>query len=110
LKVFVHAFDANGQLVCQHDSVPALWTHPASEWNVGEKVIDFHPLTVDAAQARGPITIQVGLYDAATGQRIILLDPSTAPGTDKGDGPRADSVILETVDLHNDEGEVTSRN
>jgi hypothetical protein len=64
--VFVHALNANGQLVGQHDSPPANGFRPTSSWNDGELVRDIHYFTVndDATQ------IVVGLYDARTGQRV----------------------------------------
>jgi hypothetical protein len=110
LKVFVHVFDETGQLVTQHDGMPALWTQPISEWNVGETVIDFHPLMFDGAQGRGPFTVRVGLYDAGTGQRIMVQDSSMDSVTNTGDGPTKDSVVLETFFLRDDEGEVASQN
>ena len=82
LKVFVHVMDGEDQLVAQHDSVPALWTSPTNEWVVGESVVDFHSLLLDAALGPGPYTIRVGLYDGGTGQRIPILDSSGTPGDD----------------------------
>jgi hypothetical protein len=82
LKVFVHVMDGDGQLVAQHDSVPALWTYPTNEWAVGERVVDFHSLSFDTALGSGPYTIRVGLYDGGTGQRIPILDSSGTPGDD----------------------------
>ena len=70
LKVFVHIFNADGQLVAQHDSIPALWTYPVERWAVGETVVDFHPLLLTPAAGTGPFTVQVGFYDPATGARV----------------------------------------
>jgi hypothetical protein len=88
LKVFVHVMDANGNLVAQHDGLPALWTYPTNSWAVGEEVVDFHPLLFDAAQGDGLYTIRVGLYDPGSGQRVSVLDASGAPA--------GDHVVLET--------------
>lgn len=70
LKVFVHVFNSDGQLVTQHDSVPALWTYPVDRWAVGETVVDFHPLPFAPDAGPGPLTVQVGFYDAGTGVRV----------------------------------------
>jgi len=70
LKVFVHVFNAAGQLVTQHDSVPALWTYPVERWAVGETVVDFHPLLFTPEVGQGPFTVRVGCYDAGTGARV----------------------------------------
>jgi hypothetical protein len=88
LKIFVHVMDGDGQLVAQHDSVPALWTYPTNEWAEGESILDFHSMSFDAALGPGPYTILVGLYDGGTGQRILILDSSGTPGDD--------AVVLET--------------
>jgi hypothetical protein len=90
LKVFVHVIDGNGQLVAQHDGVPALWTYPTNNWAVGERVVDFHSLPVDVSLERGTFTIQVGLYDPGTGDRVAVLGPSGAP--------TGDHIVLETFD------------
>jgi hypothetical protein len=92
LKVFVHVMDGDGQLVAQHDSVPALWTYPTNEWAVGEPVVDFHSLSLDTALGPGPYTVRVGLYDGGTGQRIPILDSSGTPGSGT---PGVDHVVLE---------------
>ncbi len=70
LKIFVHVFNADGQLVAQHDSMPALWTHPVERWAVGETVVDFHPVLLTPDAGTGSFTIQVGFYDPATGARV----------------------------------------
>jgi len=70
LKVFVHVFNADGQLVTQHDSIPALWTYPVERWAVEETVVDFHPLFFPPDVGLGPFTVQVGFYDAGTGARV----------------------------------------
>jgi hypothetical protein len=91
LKVFVHVFDEAGQLVTQHDGIPALWTSPTLDWTTGDTVVDFHPLLFDTALGRGPFTIRVGLYDAGTLQRIPVLDSAADPS-----GQAKDYVVLET--------------
>lgn len=70
LKVFVHVFNGDGQLIAQHDSIPALWTHPVERWTAGETVVDFHPLLLAPDAGTGPFTVQVGFYDPATGARV----------------------------------------
>jgi hypothetical protein len=67
--VFVHAVGADGSLLAQDDGQPDGGRYPTSLWDPGEMVPDSHPLTVPAG-AR----LEVGLYDAATGQRLKLAD------------------------------------
>lgn len=83
--VFTQILNADGQLIGQHDGVPAYGTRPMSGWLAGEYVIDEHPLTFKQPYA-GPVQIQVGLYDPATFERLLT-----------GDG--LDAVILATGDL-----------
>jgi hypothetical protein len=89
LKVFAHVFDKTGKLVAQHDSVPALWTKPTSEWHTGETVVDFHPLPLAGVEGQGPFTVRVGLYDPGSGQRVPVF-LSTDPDRDQAE----DSVVV----------------
>jgi hypothetical protein len=68
-KVFVHAFDANGALVAQHDAQPLNDLRPMSTLPVGADVDDHHglPLTKDFS---GRLRIVVGLYDPLTARRL----------------------------------------
>lgn len=73
VKVFVHLYDGEGYLVAQHDSIPVLGTRPLPSWQIGETIVDRHGLAVpDGAQL--PLTLGVGLYDAATGKRLRTVD------------------------------------
>jgi hypothetical protein len=79
--VFVHALDTSGKLVGQQDNMPVRDQLPTSCWQPGEYVAD--PYTVPlSAGARGPFSIEVGLYRLDTGQRLTL------------DGESATSVML----------------
>jgi mannosyltransferase len=75
LKVFVHAFDANGTLVAQHDAGPLNDLRPMSSLPVGEDVLDHHGLALPLGFS-GNVRIIVGLYDPATNQRMRLDDGS----------------------------------
>lgn len=90
VKVFVHVMDEAGQLVAQHDGIPALWTYPTAKWAVGETVVDFHPVLFETSLPPGSYTIQVGLYTEEAG-RIPVLDSSGAPA--------GDSATLQTLTI-----------
>jgi hypothetical protein len=65
LKVFVHLMSADGQLVAQHDArLPE-----SCGASAGEPCTDRHGVALPA-DARGSLTIRVGLYDEETGERI----------------------------------------
>lgn len=90
LKVFVHVLDESGQLVGQHDGLPALWTYHTNDWRVGETVIDFHQVKFGESLAPGSYAVQVGLYTEGEG-RVAVLDSSCAQ--------TGDAVTLETITI-----------
>ena len=82
-KVFVHVLDTGGNLVTQDDSLPAVWTYRTDEWQVGEIVVDFHSLALPPSLPSGTYTVQVGMYDEATMQRLPVLSSVGAPEADR---------------------------
>jgi uncharacterized membrane protein len=72
-KVFVHLVSDDGSLVAQHDARPAGEGRPTQILSPGEVVIDRHGIGLPA-QVHGPLAVRVGLYDAATGDRLQLDD------------------------------------
>jgi hypothetical protein len=86
-KVFVHVVDpVTNAIVAQDDSVPRHWTSPTNTWQPGEVVED--TLTVPlSGVAPGEYQLFIGLYDAATGERLAAFST---------DGQRQpnDSVLL----------------
>ena len=54
--------------------MPANWTRPTTGWLPGEYVTDLHTLTLPAELPDGPLTLRVGLYDPATGARLMAGD------------------------------------
>jgi hypothetical protein len=70
LKVFVHIVDGEGSVAAQHDAKPVNWTRPTNGWVAGEILIDIHPIQwIETKISSGDIVI--GLYDAATGTRLV---------------------------------------
>jgi 4-amino-4-deoxy-L-arabinose transferase-like glycosyltransferase len=72
LVVFVHLLNAEGRLIAQHDSQPAGGSRPTTGWVEGEYIADHHALQWVDAGYTGPAEIEIGLYDPATGQRLLL--------------------------------------
>ncbi len=70
LTVFTHLLGADGSIVAQHDGYPAEWTRPTGGWLPGEIIVDRHILAWQQPYS-GPATLRVGLYEAATGARVI---------------------------------------
>jgi hypothetical protein len=75
--VFVHLLGEDGQVIAQHDSPPANGQRPTDEWLLGQYIIDSHELVWREPGYSGPASIIVGLYDPATGARLL-----TAEGAD----------------------------
>ena len=90
--VFTHLWDASGQLVAQLDSQPASGTRPTSTWAPGEVVIDRRALLVPANLPPGDYSLQIGVYDLATSQRLSVTQPG---GSQDG----LDHVSLGTVQV-----------
>jgi hypothetical protein len=76
LVVFVHVVGADG-LLGQHDAPPAAGHWQASWWRPGQVIHDRHIVMLsepfDAEQHR----VLVGLYRAASGERLPVYDPDT---------------------------------
>lgn len=82
--VFVHALGPDGRIAAQHDGEPVSGRVPTTAWLAGDTILDSHTLTIPASLAGQSVTLEVGLYDPATGRR----DPNLGGG---------DSVILGQV-------------
>jgi len=76
--VFTHLLGADNQVVAQHDGQPANGEWPTSRWVKQQIVIDPHDLTWKDSSYQGEATLEVGMYDPATFQRL-----ATAEGEDR---------------------------
>ena len=75
--VFVQLLDRDGHLVSQSDALPASGARPTSSFVPGELVADDHLLAGSAALPPGRYTLIAGLYDPATGERLLAPDGKT---------------------------------
>jgi hypothetical protein len=94
LTVFVHLLDEQGVIIGQSDGEPAGGSRPTSSWLPGEYIADQHSVRVRDDALLGSATLVVGLYDAATGQRIAWVDES---GQVTGDSLRLPSPVRVTT-------------
>ena len=67
--IFVHVFDANGQLVAQADGAPLRDLFPLSECRSGEQICDIRSVT----PLDGASTVKVGVYNRVTQQRLAAV-------------------------------------
>ncbi len=74
--VFAQLIDARGQVIAQDDALPG--GRSTISWRAGEYVIDGHSLAFNDGATAGTAQLIVGLYDAATNQRVTLADGSDA--------------------------------
>jgi hypothetical protein len=75
-KVFSHLLAADGHLVGQHDGRPAGGNRPTPGWVPGEIVADPHSMGFREAYT-GSARVEVGLYDAASLNRVRGPDGQT---------------------------------
>lgn len=74
--VFAQLINARGQVIAQDDAIPG--GRASTGWRTGEYIVDPHTLTFNDNATAGTTQLIVGLYDAATNQRIRLADGSDA--------------------------------
>ena len=73
-KVFLHALDEGNHIVGQRDSEPGGGALLTTLWPPGEIIADNYGLPIHPATAPGAYRVEVGLYDAQTGQRLTTPD------------------------------------
>ena len=73
-RVFVHLLDDHDTILIQDDAEPDRGQHPTTSWLPGEYISDSHPLTLpDDRPVRG-YSLEIGLYEPQTGQRLPFID------------------------------------
>lgn len=70
--VFAQLVNADGRVIAQSDSVPAAGARPTTGWRAGEYIEDSHQLQYNDLAAPGRVSLIVGLYNAVSGQRLLL--------------------------------------
>ncbi len=71
---FVHLLGPDGKVISQDDSVPGRGTLPTTSWVRGEVMVDTYILPVAGNAPAGLCQIEIGLYDAITGNRLPVWD------------------------------------
>jgi hypothetical protein len=91
--VFTHLLDGNNVIWGQHDSVPGGGSLPTTGWVVDQVIEDPYVITVKPDAPAGDYRIEVGMYDAATGQRLEVLSAAEESVGDRVLLLGADEVI-----------------
>jgi hypothetical protein len=100
--VFVHLLDRESRIWGQRDSVPGNGTLPTTGWVKGEVITDEYEFTVRPDAPPGEYLIEVGLYDAQTGQRLPILSKAYPEPSRRAEGPVPGSVAQEDRILLNE--------
>jgi len=72
--VFVHVVDANGTIRAQGDHIPGAGAYPTTTWIKGEYLVDVYDITIPRDAPSGEYSFRIGMYDAATGARLLAFD------------------------------------
>lgn len=89
--MFVHLLDAKGQVRSQRDAIPGEGTLPTTGWLPGEVISVRITIPLDENLPGGQYTMEVGVYDATSNQRL--------PAHDGKAQPLGDHLILRSVDV-----------
>lgn len=68
--VFVHLLLLPDAVWAQSDAQPQSGASPTSTWRPGEKVVDRYTLRLPPQAPSGLYTVEIGVYDSATGDRL----------------------------------------
>jgi hypothetical protein len=69
---FIHLLGPDGQIVAQADAPPMQGQYPTLFWQMDEELLDSYVLQVPADVPPGEYLLRIGLYELATGQRLLL--------------------------------------
>jgi hypothetical protein len=101
--VFVHLINRENQIWGQRDSVPGNGVLPTTGWVKGEVITDEYEFTVRPDAPPGEYLIEIGLYDAQTGQRLPVLSKACPEPTERVEEPipggmaQEDRILLNEV-------------
>ncbi len=71
--IFTHLVNSDGQTIIQRDQPPRGGAYPTSRWQAGEVVRDSYTISLSQNVSVDYIAAHVGLYRAATGERLPVL-------------------------------------
>lgn len=88
--VFTHLLGKDGSVWGQKDNIPMKGTYPTTGWVEDEVITDEYEIAVKTDAPPGHYQIQIGMYDAATGQRLPVFD-------ENGTRLPGDRVLLDQI-------------
>ncbi|MFB0538269.1 MAG: glycosyltransferase family 39 protein [Anaerolineae bacterium] len=72
--VFTHLLGKDEGIWGQRDNIPVKGTYPTTGWVEGEVITDEYEIAIKSDAPPGEYQIEVGMYDAGTGQRLPVFD------------------------------------
>ena len=72
--VFTHLLDSDSHIRGQKDSVPGDGTLPTTSWATGEIITDKYDIAIHSDAQPGRYVLEIGFYDADTGQRLSVVN------------------------------------
>ena len=90
--VFTHLLDGDNVIRGQVDRLPLSGAAPTTGWLQGEVIADLYEITVDAEAPAGRYSVEIGMYDASTMERLPVYD---AQGANQGDRILVQTVVIE---------------
>lgn len=73
-KVFVHVLDEGNHIVGQRDAEPGGGARLTTLWPPGEIIADNYGLPIHPGTPPGVYRVEVGMYDPASGERLVQPD------------------------------------
>ena len=89
--VFTHLLDADNQIWGQMDSIPARGQAPTTSWVEGEVITDKYEMAVHPDAPTRKYVIEIGVYDAKTGERLLVHQMAGQPV--------GDHILLEEIEV-----------
>jgi len=81
--IFVHLLDENDLILAQRNTFPGLGSFPTTLWQAGDAIADTYTLPLpETTYAPSLAQLEVGLFDSATGQRLLVYGPDGEPAGD----------------------------
>ncbi len=106
-STFVHLLDETELIVAQRDMYPGQGLYPTSLWSVGDTIANRYVLRLpETAFAPNQAQLEVGLYNFATGERLLAYGPNGEPLGDNARfheiniGPRAGAEAPNPVNFN----------
>lgn len=96
-KVFTHLLgdvynaDSGNFLWGQVDNEPVANSRPTTTWRANEVIVDQYAIPLAENSPPGTYRIEIGMYNAANGERLSIIGPDALPV--------ADHIILTTVEV-----------